>query len=210
MNNIIEILKKVGAVLVNDHFVGTSGLHFDTYINKDFLYPHTKETLEVCKLLAEKYKDQDIEVVVGPALGGIILSQWTAHHLSRMYDKEVLAIYTEKSQDGGQIFTRGYENYVKDKRVLIVEDIVTTGNSVQKTIESVKKAEGNVLGLSVMINKNPQNINSNTFGVPFNALGEMEVKTYDEEKCPFCKKGIPVNTLVGHGKKYLEKINELK
>ena len=119
MNETIEILIKVGAVLRKGHFVGTSGLHMDTYVNKDFLYPHTMETSRICKLMAEKYKDANIEVVVGPALGGIILSQWTASHLSEIYGKEVLGIYTEKSADGGQMFTRGYEAYIKNgKRIL--------------------------------------------------------------------------------------------
>ena len=104
MNEAIEIFKKVGAILSDGHFVGASGLHFDTYINKDFLYVHTKETSQICKLLAEKYKNENIEVVVAPALGGIILSQWVAHHLSEISGKEVLAVYTEKSSDGEQVF----------------------------------------------------------------------------------------------------------
>ncbi len=204
MSDVIEILKKVGTVLENSHFVGTSGLHFNTYINKDFLYPHTKETSKIGKLFAEKYKDKNVEVVVGPALGGIILSQWTAHHLSEMCNKEVLAVYTEKSQDGGQIFTRGYENYVKGKRILIVDDIVTTGGSLQKAIEGVKKAGGNIVGILVMINKNPKNIDNAILGIPFYALGEMEVETYNEKECPLCKAGVSINTKVGHGKKFLE------
>src|SRR3989344_4437041 len=117
MKDTLDILKKVGAIIEDGHFVGTSGLHFDTYVNKDFLYPHTKETSQICRLFSEKFKDSNIEVVVGPALGGIILSQWTAFHLSAMKSGEVLGIYTEKSGDKGQIFTRGYENYVKGKRV---------------------------------------------------------------------------------------------
>src|SRR3989338_5249993 len=133
MNEAIDILKKVGAVLSDSHFVGTSGLHFDTYVNKDFLYPHTKEISQICRMFAEKFKDSNIEVVVGPALGGIILSQWTAYHLSEICGREVLAVYTEKSPDSGQIFTRGYENYVKGRRVLIVEDVITTGGSLLKS-----------------------------------------------------------------------------
>jgi len=203
MQNTIEILKKVGAVLPESHFVGTSGLHFDTYVNKDFLYPHTKETSQVGKIFAEKYKDENIEVVVGPALGGIILSQWTAHHLSNMSGREVLALYTEKSPDGGQIFTRGYENYVKDKRVLIVEDITTTGGSLLKTAKAVKDAGGNIVDTCAMVNKN-KDLNSEKLGIPFSFLSDLYVTTYEAEMCPFCKAGIPVNTKVGHGKKFLE------
>ena len=218
MNETIEILTKVGAVLSKGHFVGTSGLHFGTYVNKDFLYPHTAETSHICKLMAEKYKDANIEVVVGPALGGIILSQWTASHLSEMYGKEVLGIYTEKSLDGGQMFTRGYEKYIKDgKRVLVVEDIITTGGSILKSIKAVQDAGGSVVGACAMVNKNKDlstsfdkaqdkslEASKNMFGVPFDTLTDLFVVTYTDGECPLCKNNVPVNTNVGHGKKYLE------
>lgn len=201
-NGVVEILKKVGAVLVDDHFVGTSGLHFDTYVNKDFLYPHTKETSEICRLMAEKCRDKNIEVVVGPALGGIVLSQWVAQHLSQIYEKEVLAVYTEKTTDGGQAFTRGYENYIKGKRVLIVEDIITTGGSLLKSAKAVKDAGGNLVATCAMVNKN-EDIKENIDGVPFYALADLFIPTYKASICPLCKKGVPINTKVGHGKKYL-------
>lgn len=204
MKEVIEILTKVGAILPNDHFVGTSGLHFDTYVNKDFLYPHTKDTSHICELYAEKYKDANIEVVVGPALGGIILSQWVASHLSKIYDREVLAVYTEKTLDGGQTFTRGYENYVNGRRVLVVEDIITTGGSVMKVIKAVQDAGGNIIGACAMINKN-ESLDKNMFGVPFDALAELYIPTHKQDACPLCKNGVPINTKVGHGKKFLEK-----
>lgn len=203
MNETIEILKKVGAVLSKGHFVGTSGLHFDTYVNKDFLYPHTAETSRICRLMAEKYKDENIEVVVGPALGGIILSQWVASHLSEIYGKEVLGIYTEKNADGNQTFTRGYEKYIKDgKRVLVVEDIITTGGSILKSIKAVQDAGGNVVGACAMVNKNKE-LKKEMFDVPFETLADLFVDTYEAGNCPLCKNNVPINTNVGHGKKYL-------
>ncbi len=203
MNKIIDILKKVGAIVSNDHFIGASGLHFDTYVNKDFLYPHTSETGEVCKMLADKYKDKRIETVVGPALGGIILSQWVAHHLSEAMGSEVFAVYTEKNRDGGQDFTRGYENYVKGKRVLVVEDVVTTGGSIQKVINAVQMAGGEVIGACTMINKNKE-IGDKVAGMPFEALGILFVDTYDAESCVLCKSGVPINMKLGYGKKFAE------
>ena len=104
MIDVISILKKVGAILENDHFVGNSGRHMAAYVNKDRLYPHTEETSQVGLFFAEKFKDADIDVVVGPAFGGIILSQWTAYHLSKLKKKEVLGIYTEKLPDESQVF----------------------------------------------------------------------------------------------------------
>lgn len=202
MNEVIEILTKIGAIIPNSHFVGTSGLHFDTYMNKDILYPHTKETSRICELYAEKYKDKNIEVVVGPALGGIILSQWVTYHLN---DKggNALAVYTEKTPDGGQAFTRGYDKLVKGKGVLIVEDNISTGGSVMKVIKAVKEAGGEIIGVCAMVNRNKE-VNSSTLGAPFDSLSEFYVPLYKAEDCPLCKQGIPINTELGHGKKFLE------
>lgn len=203
MNKVIEILKNVGAVLDNSHFVGTQGRHFDLYINKDALLPHTESVSEICRLFAEKYKDADIDVVVAPALGGIFLSQWTAYHLSKLKGKEILSLYTEKTPDNGQIFTRGNNELVKGKKVLLLEDTVTTGGSVVKTANSVKAAGGEIVAVCVMINKDPQNVNAEKLGIPFEWLSELPVTTYSPEECPLCRSGVPVNTKVGHGKKFL-------
>src|SRR6266568_5380513 len=130
----LELLKKTKALLTDSHFVGTSGRHMAIYINKDALYPHTKETSRMGELFAAKNNDLDIDVVAAPALGGIILSTWTAYHLSKLKKKEILGIYTEKNPDKNQIFTRGYDKLVKDKNVLIIEDLTTTGGSVKKVV----------------------------------------------------------------------------
>ena len=81
---IIKILKKIGAILTDDHFVYTSGTHGSVYINKDYLYPHPTETAKVGKMFAEMFKDKDIDVVAAPAVGGTILCTWTAYYLSKL------------------------------------------------------------------------------------------------------------------------------
>jgi len=205
MSDVVDILKKIGAVITDDHFVYTSGKHGEVYINKDALYPHTKETSEVCKLIAEKYKDKEVDVVVGPALGGIILSQWVAHHLSEMKGRKVLGVFTEKDEESDQIFRRGYDKLVKGKKVLAVEDLTTTGGSVKKVVDSVKAVGGEVIGVCVMVNRDPDNINSELVGAPFTAVGVLKAEAFDEAKCPFCKEKRPINIKMGHGKEYLEK-----
>jgi orotate phosphoribosyltransferase len=200
---VVDILEKTGALL-KGHFVGTSGKHIDTYVNKDALYTHTEETSEVCKLMAEQVKNLNIDAVVGPALGGIVLSQWTAYHLSKIKQKEVLAIYTEKGEDGIQKFTRGYDKLVKSKNILVVEDAPTTGGSVKKVVDIVNGVGGRVVAVSVMVNKNPKEVTSEFFGVPFFPLVEFGIQSYDEANCVMCKDGIPINITVGHGKKFLE------
>jgi len=144
-------------------------------------------------------------VVVGPALGGIILSQWTAYYLEKLSKKKVLSVYTEKNENFDQIFRRGYDVLVKDKNVMIVEDITTTGGSVQKVIKSVRKAGGIITAVEVMVSRDPDNVNSSTIGFPFSALDSIRVKQYQESQCPLCKKGIPINISIGHGNKFLAK-----
>ena len=204
MNEVIEILKKSGAVITDDHFVYTSGKHGRVYVNKDALYPHTKFSSRIGELFAQKHKNLNIDVVCAPALGGIVFSQWTAYHLSKIKGKEILGTYTEKDLEKNQIFTRGYHKFVAGKNVLVVEDLTTTGGSVLKVVKSVRKAGGKVVAVCVMVNRDPKNVNSKLMGAPFSSLAELEAEAWDEKDCPLCKKNVPININVGHGKKYLE------
>lgn len=209
----IEILKKVNAIMTDNHFVLTSGKHSSVFIRKDRLYPYTSLTSDVCKIIAEKVKDMPIDIVVGPSLCGIVLSQWVAHHLSVIHGKEVLSVFTEKTSndkeifDKPQVFKRGYDALVKNKNVLVVEDLTTTGGSVKKVVDQVRAAGGNVVCVYVLANRNPKEINDAFMGAKFMALAEIPVEAYDESQCPLCKNGVPINTEVGHGKEYLEKKN---
>lgn len=161
--------------------------------------------------MAKGVQDKGVEVVVGPALGGIVLSQWVAHHLSQLTGKEVLSLFCEKDYDVKQtydipqVFKRGYDKLVKGKKVLVVEDLTTTGASVKKVVDRVKEAGGDVVCVYVLVNRNPEGVNSELVGAPFKSLSVMKADAYDEEDCPLCKKGVPINTEVAHGKDYLKK-----
>src|SRR6185437_12078676 len=144
-DEVLDLLKQTGALLMDSHFVGTSGRHMAIYINKDALYPHTNQTSRMGEFFAEKNQAFDIDIVAAPALGGIILSTWTAYHLSRLKKKETLGVYTEKNAEKDQVFTRGYDALVKGKNVLVIEDLTTTGGSVRKVVNSVKNVGGNVV-----------------------------------------------------------------
>lgn len=208
--DVIKILKKIGGYITNSHIVYTSGKHGSVYINKDALYPHTQETAKIGKMFAEKFKNLDIDVVVAPAVGGTILSQWTAYYLSKLKKKEVLGTYTEKDKgttasaaESQQLFRRGYNKFVKNKKVLVLEDLTTTGMSVKKTVETVRTAGGKVVAVCVMVNRDPKNVTSKLVGAPFSSLGIFKAEAYEEKACPLCKANVPINTSVGHGKEYL-------
>jgi orotate phosphoribosyltransferase len=200
---VIDLLKKVHALYTDDHFVYTSGKHGSVYVNKDAIFQHPQQTTLICRMTAERYQDYDIDAVVGPAIGGIVLSQWTAYHLTQLKGKEVLGLYTEKDAQKNQVFTRGYDELVKNRKVLIVEDTTTTGGSVKKVIDTVRSTGGKVIAVCVMVNRDPINVTSEFIGAPFSALCELPTESYDAKECPFCLQGRPVNTQIGHGKKYL-------
>lgn len=201
----LEVLKETGGYITESHIVATSGKHLDAYLNKDAIYPHTHAVSAVCKAIADLFVDAHIEAVVGPSLGGIILSQWTAYHLSEMTGRDVLGIYTEKNAEKDQILTRGYDALVCGKRVLVVEDILTTGGSLAKVVRTVKAAGGTVVAACAMVNRDPDKIDDVVIGAPLKTLAALRLPAWDEADCPMCKNNVPINTAVGKGRAYLEK-----
>jgi orotate phosphoribosyltransferase len=194
-----EILDRTGAVLTGDHFLYASGKHGDKYINKDAVYPHTQETRELTRMWAEDFRDSGVEVVVGPAMGGIILSHDTASALSELAGYEVPGVYAEKAEDDSFRFTRGYDEMVRGKKVLVVEDILTTGDSVKKTVDLVRETGGEVIGVAALVNRG--GVTTEDIGIPrLVALLSVNFTSMSPEDCNLCEQGVPINTQVGHGK----------
>jgi orotate phosphoribosyltransferase len=205
---VMQILSEVNAVISNSHVVYTSGKHGNAYVNKDALYVHPEHTAELCQMMADQYDANKIDVVAGPTVGGVILSQWVAYHLNKKRSGgETLSIYAEEEVSGEEkkrIFKRGYDKNIPNKNVLVVEDVVTTGGSARKVIEAVRALGGNVVGLSVLCNRGgikPEDVG----GVPINALTNVKLDAFEADGCPLCAKNIPINTAVGKGKEFLAK-----
>lgn len=199
----LQLLFAAGAVITDSHFVCTSGMHDSVYVNKDAVYPHTVEISDLCRALARRYEDR-IEIVAAPAVGGVILSQWVAFHLTSMTRKEVLGVYAEKEGDRF-VFRRGYDKLFPGRTVLVAEDVLTTGGSAKKVVEAVREAGGEVVGLGVLCNRG--GVTAEDVGnVPrINALVNIALDAWDEVECPLCAGGIPINTEVGKGREYLQK-----
>jgi orotate phosphoribosyltransferase len=204
---VLKILIKIGAVVTDSHVVYPSGKHGRFSFDKDKLYPHTKEIGIIAKAIAERFRNFGVEVVVGPAIGGIILSQWVAYHLSKMLNQEVLSIYAEKTENNESfIIRRGYDKFISGKKILIVEDALTTGVSVKKVVEVVRGLGGKVIGVGVICNRN--GLSKNILNVPkLFALIEwnQEAESYNENKCPLCAQEIPINTDFGKGREFIAK-----
>lgn len=201
---VIDILQKTGAVVRDSHFVGTSGRHMSIYVSKDKLLPHTAETFRVTQLIAETFKDLDVDVVAAPVVGGVILGNLVAYHLSILQKKEILSVYAEKTPEGPMVFKRGYDLLVKDKKILIIDDVIATGFSVNKMIEAVRGFGGDIVAMGVIANRASKEVNGDTLGIPISWLCEIPAETYEEKDCPLCKANVPINTTLGHGKKFLE------
>lgn len=200
---ILDALAKIQAVITDSHLVYTSGKHGSTYFNKDAIYPHTEVTSMLCEEIARHFKDKGIEVVIAPAVGGVILSQWIAYHLTKITGREVLGVYAEKDGDDF-VIKRGYDKLSSGKKVLIVEDILTTGGSVKKVIDAARAVGANVIGLGVLCNRGGITAEDVSNPPELFALINVNFDAWDEKNCPLCAKQVPINTDVGHGRKYIQ------
>lgn len=184
-----ELLIKTNAIM-NGHFVLTSGLHSPHYVEKFNVLQHPKYTEQLCKAMAEKFKDSQIETIVGPMTGGILLAHETGKALGTR------AIFTERV-NGKMTFRRGFALH-KGERCLIVEDIVTTGGSIREVIDVVKAAGGIPVAVSMLVDRSGGKA---TFeDVPSTALLNMDVETYEPATCPLCQKGMPLTKRGSTGK----------
>jgi orotate phosphoribosyltransferase len=191
-----RILAECDAVLRDIHVVYTSGRHGNAYVNKDAVYPHTERVRELCSLLAERARPWAPEVVCGPAMGGIILAQWTGHALA------LPAVYAEKAPGGGMALRRGYDRLVRGRRVLLVEDVLNTGGSLADAVAAVRAAGGEVVGAAALCNRG--GVTAAALGVPgLAALVELSLDSWTAEACPLCRHGVPIDTSVGKGEEYL-------
>ncbi len=178
---VMRKFKEAGAIQ-KGHFKLTSGVHSDTYIQCAQVMQHPEFMHNLCSELGKKFRGDDIDVIVGPAIGGIIM----AHVMARVLGPWVRAIFTER-ENGKMTLRRSFE-IKKGEKVVVVEDVTTTGSSVREVIDIVNSRKGKVVGVGVLIDRSGGKVN---FGVKTEKLLTIDIKTYLPEECPLCKKGIP-------------------
>lgn len=175
---VIEILKEAG-VLLEGHFRLTSGRHSNKYLQCAKIFRNTKYSEELCAALAEQFASEGVEVVIGPAMGAVQMAYEVSRHL------KCENFFAEREADGKMALRRGFE--VKPgMKVLLVEDVVTTGGSVKEVLELVKAAGADVVGIGSIVDRTGGKID---FGVPFKAVISVEVESWEPENCPLCKEG---------------------
>ncbi len=181
VDNIEEIFHQSGAIL-KGHFLLTSGLHSPIYWEKFRVLQYPHYTGQLCRLIADYYRSQRIQVVAGPTTGGIILAFETARQLG------VRGIFAEKESTGERVFRRDF-SINTGERVLIVDDILTTGSSIREVMAAVTKQGGIVIGIGVLVDRSEQEVE---FGVPFFSCHHSTTITYPPQNCPLCTAGIPL------------------
>lgn len=190
-DSLIELFKRYNAIL-EGHFLLSSGLHSDRYLQCALIlqYPDLAEKIAI--LLFEEIRKQfsfwqEINVVVSPSLGGIIIGQELARVIKTFSNKQVRAIFTERDDNGNMVLRRGFEIFCEDK-IIVVEDVVTTGKSTKEVIDVVKTFSNNILAICSIFNR-AKEIN---FPLPYFYIEKVEVNNYKPEECPLCRQNIPL------------------
>jgi orotate phosphoribosyltransferase len=143
-----RILADNRAIIIDDHFVYKSRLHGHVYVNKDAVYVRPSAISALCGQMAKQSADREIDVVVGPAIGGIIISQWTASHLSLLTGRQISSVFVEKpTLSGPLVIKRGYDAVVKGHRVLIVHDTSVQDDLVKGLVRTVETLNGRCVGI---------------------------------------------------------------
>jgi orotate phosphoribosyltransferase len=175
-----KVFREAGAVL-DGHFLLASGRHSPVYWEKFHILQHPPTTQHLCRLIAQHFRHQNIQVVAGPTLGGIILAFEVARQLG------VRAIFAEREGEGRAI--RRGRGLSPGERVLIVDDVLTTGGSLRETIAAVEGQQGVVVGIGILVDRATERID---FGVPLFSCHQTSVVTYDPQECPLCRDGLPL------------------
>jgi len=181
MKNVEEIFVKSGAIL-KGHFLLASGLHSPIYWEKFQVLQFPNYTGQLCGMIASHYTGQGIQVVAGPTTGGIILAFEVARQLG------VRGIFAEKTDTSERAFRRSF-SINPGERVLVVDDILTTGGSIREVMAAVNKQGGRIVGIGILVDRSERTVD---FGVPLFSCHRSETITHKAENCPLCAEKIPL------------------
>jgi orotate phosphoribosyltransferase len=178
---VIDVFRQAGALL-EGHFVYVSGRHGSKFLQAARVLQFPEHTERLCAALAQRFREEEVALVVGPATGGIILAYETARHL------HCRAAFSEKEEGGGMAVRRGFR-IAPGVRTLVVEDIITTGGSVQKTIDHLRERGAEIVGVGALIDRSG---GSAHFDCRFEALAELHLESYPPDAVPEALQRIPV------------------
>jgi orotate phosphoribosyltransferase len=184
----IEELFDAAGALRRGHFLLKSGRHSDRYLEKFAVLQYPPLTVEIGRRLAAALAPHDPTLVVGPTTGGVLLAFETARQLGEGLGHEVRGVFAEPMERGRRALRRGWP-VSSDDRIVLVDDILTTGASVLETIEAVRAAGGEPVAAAVIVDRSAQPLD---LGLPLGALGRIEIASWDAAECPLCASGEPL------------------
>ena len=182
-DELLDLFRRSGALL-EGHFRLTSGLHSPGYLQCALVLSQPESAATLGSALADRLRGTRTTVVLSPALGGVIIGHEVARALG------VRALFAER-QDGMLTLRRGFTLSERD-RVLVVEDVMTTGGSTKETMDVARAAGAQVVGAASIVNRSGGPMTFDSFDVPVESLLEYSLPTYEPEKCPLCAQGLPV------------------
>ena len=182
-DEILDLFRRSGALL-EGHFRLTSGLHSSGYLQCALVLSQPESAEALGRALADRVRHVRPTVVLSPAIGGIVIGQEVGRALG------VRALFAER-QDGQLTLRRGFILSERD-RVLVVEDVLTTGGSTRETMEVARAAGAQVVGAASIVNRSGGPVKLGGFDVPFESLLDYSLPTYEPDKCPLCAQGLPV------------------
>lgn len=190
-DSIVELFKSLGAIQ-EGHFLLSSGLHSDRYIQCALVLQYPDIAEKVAMMLFEEIRNvtnqwQEVTAVISPALGGVIIGQELARVIKTFSDKPVRAIFTERNDEGKMVLRRGFKITPQDK-IILVEDVVTTGKSTKEVLDVVYSYGGQVTMICSIFNRGLET----NFGVPYVFLSKVQVNNYQPQDCPLCKQNLPL------------------
>jgi len=171
-------------VCTHGHFVLSSGRHSDEYWEKFRIFEHPQVTEHLCAQIAERYRNQALAVVVGPTTGGGLLAQEVARQLG------VRSMLAEPAAGGGRELRRGFVLQAGE-RVLVVDDVLTTGLSIRETLQALQTSQPTILGVELLLDRSNGQA-AGQFAVPTHALLNIAARSYEPALCPLCRQGVPL------------------
>ncbi|MDD4957387.1 MAG: orotate phosphoribosyltransferase [Candidatus Omnitrophica bacterium] len=179
---IIEIFSEINAYQTG-HFLLSSGLHSGSYLQCALVLQDPIIASRLCAPLAERFKDKAPDLIIGPAMGGVVLAYEIARHLNAR------AIFTERNAEGKMTLRRGFRA-IPANRILIAEDVLTTGGSVREVISLLAEDGMEPVGIISLVDRSGGTLDFG--GIKYESLLKLNVPTFRPEECPLCKEGLPL------------------
>jgi orotate phosphoribosyltransferase len=179
-DEVLRIFRETGALL-SGHFLLSSGLHSPVYFQCALVFQHPEHAEKLGQELASRFRDGSVDVVVSPAVGGIVVGQEVGRALG------VRAIFAER--ESGQMTLRRGFHIERGERALVVEDVMTTGGSTDDVMEVVEAQGGRVVGVGVVVDRSGEAV---PWQVPVQSLAQLEAVNYHPEQCPLCRDKVPL------------------